>query len=645
MARRIAMDGAPIDVRLTALDRALLHISPGLVRRRLEERLRIRAYEAASPRDTWRPRRGGASADADHAADAATVRTKARYLAQNVPYISASLDALVAMVVGTGILPRATGDQAARLNDLFAAWSAVCDADGRLDYAGLQAAAYRAMEVDGEVLIRLRPRRPEDGLPVPLQIQLLEIDWLDTSRQQAAGTGGASPANTIVNGIEYDALGRVAAYWLWDQHPGDITLRRGLRTQSHRVPAESIVHLFDPKRPGQGRGVSLLAPVITRARDTQLLEDAELARKNLESRLSVLVSGDAATMAGPGQYGAGTAETGDPAAARRTGDLGQLASGGITELPPGVNISTIAPNPLPGHVENIKHHLHIITAALGVTYEQATGDMREVNFSSARVRQIDVRRQAEAKQWLCLVPRLCNPLWRAFVRAAELAGKVRAPGYEVDYSTPKWEYVNPAQEVKAATDSIAGGLASWSETLRRMGYKPDDVFAEMQSDVAKLKASGVLDVMYFLQKGKAEPTAEPATAQPSRAQDEISLRLAQAVEAIAQRTAAPQPITIHQQPAEVRAGDTHIHVPADAFRVDARIDMPEIRAGDVHVTNQVPPPEITVRNEVQAPAVHVSNDVQPAAVVLSMPARTTEITHERDVNGRIAKSITIERSR
>jgi capsid protein len=109
---------------------------------------------------------------------------------------------------------------------------------------------------------------------------------------------------------------------------------RGVRNFSKRVPAESIIHLFDPKRPGQRRGITRLAPIIARTRDTQLYEDAELARKNLETRLSVLVSGDASQMANELQLG-GTAGAADAALARRTGELGELASGAITEVPAG----------------------------------------------------------------------------------------------------------------------------------------------------------------------------------------------------------------------------------------------------------------------------------------------------------------------
>ncbi|MGK2897214.1 MAG: phage portal protein [Burkholderiaceae bacterium] len=502
-------------MRANALDRLIGIFDPSRGLRRVRDRTMLqRAYEAASPRDSWRPRRGGASAQADHFADATILRTKARALVQNVPYVATSMDALVANVIGTGIVPRFTGKQADVLNALWAEWSTVCDADSRLDFAGLEGVGYRAMEQDGEVLLRLRPRRPDDGLPVPLQLQLLEIDWLDSTKNTGLGAnGGDVPAgNVVIEGIEYDPLGRVAAYWLWSQHPGDATLLRGLRTQSKRIDASTIIHLFDPKRPGQARGITRLAPVIARTRDTQLLEDAHLARKNLEARLSVLFSGDASLLANEFQQGS-TSATGaaDTALARRTGDLGELASGGITEMPPGGEFLFVDPKPTPGHVEDIKHHLHIITAALGVTYEMATGDMTEVNFSSARVRQGDVRRGFEQTQWLCIIPRFCRPICDAFVRAAIDAGKV--PGntrYGVEYDTPKWDYVNPQQEANADALQVATGLSSLSAKLRARGENPEKVFAEIGSDFQKLKdltvgtgdtATNVLDILFFLQKG------------------------------------------------------------------------------------------------------------------------------------------------
>ena len=542
-----------------AVDRLIGFFSPARGLARYFDRRRLeRAYEAASPRDPWRPRRAGASANADHLADAAAVRAKARALVQNVPYIRAGLDALVSATIGTGIMPRAMGPQAPAINALFLEWSAVCDADGRLDYYGLQAAAYRAMEQDGEVLLRLRPRRPTDNLPVPLQLQLLEIDWLDSTRIQAFGS------NQVINGIEYDPLGAVAAYWLWQQHPGDVSLARGMRTQSTRVEAANIIHLYTSERPGQGRGFSRLAPVIARTRDLQLYEDAELARKNLETRLAVLYSGDAKNLANPAADG----ESVDAAAAAK-GDLGPLPSGGLMQLPTGSNVSVVTPQPAEGYVEYLRYNLHLIAAGMGITYEMLTGDVKEANFSSARVRLIDFRRGVTQMQWLTLKPRLLDRIHRAFIDAAVLAGRLSRANYGVDFSPPKFDYVNPEQDVKSDIAEISAGLSSLSEKLRQRGYNPQDVFDEIKKDFDELKRLDILDVLLFKEKGKlpSDPAAQSNSQAAQRTLDalaEVLVRMDTRIASIEQRSTV---VNVPERSVTVQAAQNHIKVEAPQVSV------------------------------------------------------------------------------
>lgn len=491
--------------RVNFLDRVIGWWSPDAgLRRRRSRSLLARAYEGAARTDGWRPRRAGASANTDHAADARELRIRARALVQNVPYIARALQALVSATVGTGIEPRFDGADATILNPLWAQWGRVADADGIFDINGLEAAAYRAMVQDGEVLIRRRTRRPSDNLPVPLQLQLLEIDWLDTSKNSANRTG-----NTIINGVEYDALGKPTGYWLFEQHPGESRGWFGRAGASKRVDAADIIHLFAPTRPGQGRGITRFASVIARTRDLMLYEDAELQRKNLETRLGLVVSGDAEVLStGAESYGS-VASPGD-SADRKFGDLGVLPSGGITELPPGMEMTAVEPKPANGYVEYCKLNLHLVAAGIGVPYESMTGDMSEVNFSSARIRQIEFRRDTEQEQWLVIVPRLCEVIAAWFLQAAELVGKARGGVVRtVDWSTPRWDYVNPAQDVAAEVLAIGNGLLSPSEALRRRGYKPDQVFAEMGKDYELMKSSGALELMRLLMTKGAGSAPEP----------------------------------------------------------------------------------------------------------------------------------------
>src|SRR3546814_13381798 len=95
-------------------------------------------------------------------------------------------------------------------------WSSdVCSSDLQGFAAfGLQALATRAMLEGGEALVRLRYRRTEDGLPVALQIQVLEAEHLPTTMNRDLPGG-----NVIRAGIEFDRLGRRVAYHLYRSHP------------------------------------------------------------------------------------------------------------------------------------------------------------------------------------------------------------------------------------------------------------------------------------------------------------------------------------------------------------------------------------------------------------------------------------------
>lgn len=160
------------------LDRAVNYISPGHGVRRTQARMALemaRAYEAAKVGrrgDGWRA--GSGSANAEVLPALAIVRNRAREAVRNNEYASTALNALVANTVGIGIVGKAP-DQA-----LWDDWREYCDADGQLDFNGLMELAARTRYESGEVLIRFRWRTPEDGLVVPLQLQVLEPDHLDT---------------------------------------------------------------------------------------------------------------------------------------------------------------------------------------------------------------------------------------------------------------------------------------------------------------------------------------------------------------------------------------------------------------------------------------------------------------------------------
>ena len=76
-----------------------------------------------------------------------------------------------------------------------------------LDFYGQQTLAVEAWRSAGEVFIRVRWRRVEDGLAVPVQIQLIEAAQVPVNLD-ADSWPGMPLGNRIRQGIELDRIGR-----------------------------------------------------------------------------------------------------------------------------------------------------------------------------------------------------------------------------------------------------------------------------------------------------------------------------------------------------------------------------------------------------------------------------------------------------
>ena len=238
-----------------------------------------RLYEGANVgrrNDGWMTSGGDANAEIGSAN--ARLRTRARDLVRNNAYAAKAVQSLTANVIGGGIVPRADD----RTDELWARWSDTADAAGNTDFYGLQSLIMRTMVESGSCLVRRRIRRPEDGLAIPLQLQVLEPDHLDTSRDIAVLDNG----NTIEQGIQFDAIGRRVGYWLYPRHPGGQSRIGRDAFESRFVPADEVLHIFDVLRPGQVSGVTWFAPAIVKMRDLDDYDEAELVTEKDRGVLS-----------------------------------------------------------------------------------------------------------------------------------------------------------------------------------------------------------------------------------------------------------------------------------------------------------------------------------------------------------------------
>jgi lambda family phage portal protein len=505
------MASLAIPRRLNWLDRQIAIFAPRAAYRRGMARAALdgtRAYDGAAVGRHLDGRIAGrTSADAEISRALVKLRNRSRDLTRNNPHARKAVAVWTSNIVGTGIVPRARSgnpriDELA--NALWAEWSAAADADGQLDMGGLQELMVREMVEGGEVLVRRRLRRPEDNLPVPLQLQLMEGDLLDESRtQNLAG-------RNIVNGVEFDPIGRRAAYWLFPGHPGNASLLPTANIVSAPIAAGEIVHLYRKERT-QVRGVPWGSAVILALGNLSDYEFAEITRKKTESCVVAIVLGaDADDPIAPSTIGGMTVRdsNGNP--------VEQFEPGLIAYSNTGRTVEFNNPGQGGGYSEAMNTGLHSVAAGYLIPHELLTGDLSQVNFSSMRGGLNEFRRLAEAIQWLCVIPMALTPIWTWFLEAAYLAGKLPTRDIPCDWDTPAFESVNPIDDANADLIAVRAGFDSWISVVgRRTGRDPAVVMAEIAEGNALADEYGVIldsDPRNTARAGTEQPSTAPSSA-------------------------------------------------------------------------------------------------------------------------------------
>jgi len=466
---------------MNLLDRMIGELMPerGLRRARARAAFNVakqisqRGFDAAKsgPRTgNWKGSSG--SVNAELAGGINVIRNRARDLIANNGYIKHALKVLCSNIVGTGISPKYDDD---KLKKLWAIWSRLeCDANGMLGIGGLQSQIVRAMWADGEVLVRFRIRRPEDGLTVPLQLQVLEADYLDTQK-----TGETSNGFCIC-GVQFNFVGQRLGYWLFDKHPGEIAaLPRSLT--SRFVPASEILHLFDPLgRPGQVRGISEFAVSIWKARDLDDYQDAHSIRKKIEACFAAFITTDDTHLT-IGQTAV------QPKAKERR--VEELSPGLIQYLKPNETINFSNPQSSDGYEETVRVDLRAIAAGTGISYEQLTGDYSQVNFTSGRMGKMEFKAMVEQFQWLVFIPMFCDKVAAKFAQVAYLNGNISKPDIlPVSWTAPRIPLLDPLREGQGYKVMREMNVMSRQQIIRELGDDPDEVDAEIEADKYPMSA-------------------------------------------------------------------------------------------------------------------------------------------------------------
>jgi lambda family phage portal protein len=426
---------------------------------------------------------------------------------------------LVANIIGTGMTPESKAPDPAfrkEVHQLWLDWTDQSDADGVLDFYGQQAQAVRAWLEAGEVFIRLRPRLPVDNLMVPLQLQIIEAEHCPTFLTMRSST------SSVRAGIEIDAIGRRTFYHLYPSRPVegfDLDL-----SELVRVPADSVIHLYDPLRPGQLRGAPLLTQALIRLYEIDAYDDATIVRQKVAALFAGFVTREPQASDAEINPLTGKAIETD----RNDNQIVGLEPGLLQELPAGQTVNFSDPPLSSGYGDFMRTALMSAAIAADVPYEVLTGDMRGVNDRTVRVVLNEFRRRVEQSQHHIVAYQLNRRVWDAWFDRAVLSGALNPPAdyfvdalpwKRVEWIAAAWPYLNPLQDIDAHTKAIRAGVATLTEKIKEIsGRSLEDVLAERKEELVLLDKYEIVtdsDPRKTTDNGRPSPPNDPTPNNPT----------------------------------------------------------------------------------------------------------------------------------
>jgi len=453
---------------------------------------RAYSYQAAAPsgpNSQWRPRRQ--PADVEIRREHETIVARCRDMVRNDPHVRGGVRRIVDNVVRQGIrlqfrAQQKNGKPRRRLNDEverhWRRFVRAADVSGHSTFYGLQRLILRHLWTDGGVIVH-RVFSPTGVFP--LQLEVIELDMLDTSLDGTESSSG----NPIIRGIEMDrATGRPVAYRILASHPGgDWRLPK-----SRRISARDIIHVYDRDRASQHSGIPLMASVVAEMYDLSEFRANTRISSRLASAFSVFVKSQY-----PEMVGGENPLFGDTA----TDALPDyIEAGRIQRLPFGTEIQ-VAKSDYPGdsYEPYVDSALRAGSVGFGMSFEAFSNNYTDSSYASARSGALEERMGYQGQQGL-LNDTLNAGVARWFFEALYLSGAVAMPGYAADpesyldrvvWQNPGWAWVDPRADAQAAQVELENHITTRRNIAAQRGHDWEEIAGELAAEKELLTEYGL----------------------------------------------------------------------------------------------------------------------------------------------------------
>ncbi len=246
-----------------------------------------------------------------------------------------------------------------------------CTMSGTHHFTTITRQLWGSFKTDGEIFVRfIYPKSSVN--PFGFSLELIDPEDVDESINKDLGNGKA-----IIMGIEFNEWYKPVAY-----HIKKRSLKASLQNYYHtgenetvRVPAEQILHVYDPDYIKQVRGISHYVHSLLRLKKVEAYEDASLDKAIGTSR----TFGSLEEKLNDSQdYQSEDRDEND-------NPILNLQSGSIINAPHGKSLQIFDPDfPHEQFGPFIEVNVRAFYAAQGMDYAVATGHLSQANFSSLK---------------------------------------------------------------------------------------------------------------------------------------------------------------------------------------------------------------------------------------------------------------------
>lgn len=478
--------------------------------------------------EDWRP--FTLTGDADLQNHIVTLRNRCRNMAHSNPYARRYLDALQNNVLGhkgialqmkiTEPAFKGSGIQFDRdaNNKVERGWlewgkKEFCTVNGRDTWNDVQRLILRSTATAGGILIRKRIGKKWNKFGFTLQIY--EVDHIDHNFTTKYDNG-----NFVRMGIEQDEFGRIVAFHLLKQHPGEMYFPV-MGYARVRVPAEEFIYYFVRDRAGQ----TVAAPWFTASMEW-------MHHLNEYQKAEIMAARAGACKGGWFEHEKGESFKGDPEqpvngteTTERTGNvLNDFEPGAFDELPQGSKFHTYDPtHPTNAYGDCVKTTLYGISAGLNTDYSTITGDLSETSYSSMRSGKLEAQEAWKSIQQH-MIDGVCIEVFEPWLEWALINDALNGlPDDYEKFNKPefrgrRWSWVDPSKDIDAAIKAIEYGLGARSTYTEDNGVGNFEDMIDLRRHEQEVIDESGLEFKAPGQQPAPEPEEKaPDTTPPKRA--------------------------------------------------------------------------------------------------------------------------------